>query len=305
MSLLRGSTVTYTRFDLQDEPHWGRLDEAVKFRAFEPLGGPEDEVTERMGTCGWRNLLDGPIDHGWLPSQRAWIMGLRRDVKKAPAALLQAELARAFSDAAQAHGGGLGKEAKKNITATTKARLDRAANPKPKHALMAFLASPAIVLWDGPSAGADWVSEILQPLEPFYRGENYDKFLAWLVDHADDDSVTYALSGDATLRDAEGHGADLVGVTDFLAKYLELAHAGYTPRKLGLVLALGNENADLTLSSTGLKVQGLKFPEKNAVPNTPDEILEARIAWVAQVETELAALVTSWLKEQEPEGGEG
>lgn len=298
MSFLLGKSVSYARIAPQAFPAIGDLDKWLGAHAFTPLG-PDD--TDRIGACSWRNLLDGPVDRGWLPDQTMWLCGIRRDVRRAPAALVRARTAQALGDAMKA--GILSSKAKAKLKEEIRKELDLEQKPRPSQAAMVVIPDRGLILVDSmASAVVGHLEFLLSCGCPLFYADHalYSEFLAWLVwdGSRDSESERPWCPGDITfcnkLDSAAYEGADIAEVLPLHLGEMDVTQVRFTWN------LDGHKPFQVTLQAVGLKVNGLEFPE-----DVLDELkgifdLEAkadiRLRFVDDFESDLARRLVGFLE---------
>lgn len=294
MSFLRGKSTSFTRFALPEHLKMRRLDEIVQHHEF--TGIPDGEL-DANGFCSYRNLLDASIDRGLLDGHTdLWLTGLRRDVKKAPAALVAAQTARELADMRTTNPN-LSKQAEREVKAAVRLRLNLKAQPRPAHAAVLFNFETGMGYVDGIASAHEWLSKGLdaQPTpyaESTIVNAQYLAWCAWRAGHGVDTPVSP--SGDITFREPKDAGAAFDGQhnIDALLDYW-MGEQRASIASLGLVFAVEHDeepyNVDVTLQAAGLKVCALEFPEQiNEFPGTLDERLALRLGFLMSFERALA-----------------
>lgn len=304
MTFLQGKSVSYIRFVSDRTDFRNGLDDALGVGMFTPLQDGSATL-ERIGTCSWRSLLDGPIDRGYLDGDPdVYACGIRRDVRRAPSQLAKAETARAIADYYQTCGGKPDRKRVKEIGAEIRLGLAIAAHAQPSHGVMLANTHAGLVLLDGPTGGGSWILGGLD-LKPLYV-EAPDRFLEWLIWAGLNESVSGIAhvwpEHEVTFRDAEGDGSSLKGRFP-LGDALKVAISRQQwVERCRFSLVLGDVTARLTLCRAEMKVAALEFPEdlcSGAGPLEPR--LLARAHFVMRVEEELSRLVVEFAKHAEAE----
>lgn len=293
MSFLRGKSTSYTRFTLPDNVSLSVVDKAVQLREFRDIAGDDLEAN---GFCSYRNLLDASIDRGLVEGHPdLWLTGLRRDVKKAPAALVRAQTARAIADARQVSPN-LSKAAQKEIGQKVRFELNLKAQARPAHAAVLINLSTRIGYIDGIASAHEWVQQSLEAGPAIYGDTQlngqYLAWCAWRAGHGVDTIVSP--SGDITFREPKDAGASFDGQhnIDALLDYW-IGEQKATVASVALTWAVEfdgeTENVDVTLQSAALKVVGMVFPEFiQEMPGTVDEKMSARLGFIDAFERTLA-----------------
>jgi hypothetical protein len=252
--------------------------------------------TESVGSCSYRSLFDGPIDRGFLEGSQNYLCGIRRDVKKAPAGLVQAQTARDVADYMQTCGGKPSKIHIKEIKAEVRDSLNQAAQPKPSHSTLLADIGRGMALLDGSTAAhSPFIGKLA--LRQFY--EEYDDVLEWFTwagSNPDSQVATIWPEREATWkRDKEAitlkHGFNVNG------SLLAGASLGMKMCRGRFSLVVGDLSCKLTLDLDGLKVSALEFPEEVlALSGDLESRTAARCEFIMGVESALAALVADYLE---------
>jgi hypothetical protein len=300
MTFLSGKTTSYTRWlsDLPDLPK--ALDYLLGEVSFRPISEGEHRL-EALGSCSWRNLLDGPVDRGYLDGDPdLYGVGLRRDVKRAPGQLVKAEAARAVADYLQTCGGKPSKARIREIGAEVRMELNLQAKPKPAHGIAVVDVPRGLVLLDGPPGVHGWLAGALR-LRPLYEAAPA-RFLEWLVwaglheDHPQGHSHCWPVR-EAVFRNAGGDGFALQGESsDGLQEVLEKALANHMAlQSARFMLVLGDDAVSLTLNRAWLKVTALEFPDGCGKTGPLETRLLERMGVIREVERALGDLVLEFL----------
>lgn len=292
MSFLRGKSTSYTRFALPKETTMQSIDKLVEALKFN--GIPVEEL-EANGFVSYRNLLDAPVDRGLLPDHHdLWITGLRRDVKRAPAALVRAQTARELSDARTVTPN-LSKLRVKEITAAVRADLHGQAQRRPSHAAVLVNLSTGILYVDGIASAHTWLAERLNAESLFTDPNVNADYLAWCAWRAGAGVDTpCSPTGDIAFLEPKDAGAQFDGShnVDALLSYW-MGEQDASIASLGLVFAVEDAEGDMhnvfvTLHANGLKVTGLEWPEE--ILNEPGDLdskLARRLKFVTDFESAL------------------
>lgn len=301
MTFLSGKTTSYTRW-ISDLPDLFRaMDDRFGAKGFSPLLDGNHDL-ERIGTCSWRNLLDGPVDRGLLDGDPDfYAVGLRRDVKRAPGQLVKAETARAVADYLQTCGGKPSKARIREIGKEVREDLHSQAKARPSHGIAVVNPGRGLVLVDGPSGVHSWLSALLN-LRPLYE-EAPARFLEWLIwsglheDHEQGHAHCWP-EQQVVFRDPEGAGYTLQGVSAAHGLENDLENAlssGAKVHSARFRLVLGDDTCSLTLNRAWLKVSSLEFPEDCGKTGPLESRLLERMRVVEAVEAELGRLVVEYL----------
>lgn len=292
MSFLRGKSTSYSRFALPNNTPLSRVDELVDAWPFRDLTGDD---LEGNGFVSYRNLLDASIDRGLLEGHvDLWLTGLRRDVKKAPAALVRAQVARELADARTVNPN-LGKSAIKEITADVRLSLNKKAQPRPAHGAVLANLSTGLLYVDGIASAHDWMAKRLDLTPVYVDGSVNADYLAWCAWRAGHDVDTPCTpTGDIAFLEPRDAGAQFDGihnVNELLDYWMGQQQA--TIANLGLIYAVDDcgdaHNVSVTLQAAGLKVCGLEWPEEVVnEAGSLDEKLARRLSFVMQFEKTLA-----------------
>jgi hypothetical protein len=299
MSFLRGKSTSYTRFVIPDGMTLNMLAAAVQLRAFADV---QDGATQAFGFCSWRNLLDSPIDSGLLGTSPMWLAGLRKDTKKAPSALVQAEVARACADARTVNPTGFGPVQAKALKIEITDKLNKKAQARPAHAGMAVDTSRGLAYVDGLASSHSDVASWLDLGVSIYSDSNLNaRYLAWCAWRASNGVDTPCSPlGDIAFREPRDAGATYDNNSDLdglLEHWLKDQGAKVCSVRLCWGVSYVNEsyaletnfNVDLTLQSAGLKVCGLEFPEEIQKLKGDIEIkMEIKLDFVRAFEEALA-----------------
>lgn len=304
MTFLQGKSTSYTRF-LAESPNFrSGLDDALGRGMFTPIQDGS-AILERLGTCSWRSLLDGPIDRGFLDGNLdLYACGLRRDVKRAPSQLAKAETARAIDDYMKTCGGKPDRKRVKEIGAEIRLELAKAAPAQPSHGVMLANTHAGLVLIDGPTGGGSWAMGALD-LKPLYR-ESPERFLEWLIwaglNEAESGVANVWPEHEVTFRDLEGDGASFKGRFPIADALAVAVGKGQWVDRARFSIVLEECVAQLTLCRAQMKVVNLEFPEELASARGPLEArLRGRAQFVMDVERELSRLVIEFGKRAEAE----
>lgn len=312
MSFLRGKSASFTVFTLPESLTVRALPEIVRLRAFD--GIPADE-TEATGFCSWRSILDAPIDSGYLEgTTNLWLTGLRKDRKRAPTALVTAQVARALADWRQEHPTTpLLKPIQKEITAEVRRRLDLQAQPRPSHGAVLIDTDTRLLYVEGPASAVPWMLPFFDCQGALFGHSLLNsQFLLWLawLNTQDQLKAPAGLSGSISFyvpkTEAQTISASFEGTTEtkeLLEHWVGEQRARinrlglFWPVDIGDGLEYGLE---LTLQDGGLRVLGLKFPD--AITKASGS-LEGKLALRLQVITaftqDLASAFTTWAKAME------
>lgn len=304
MTFLQGKSVSYTRF-LADGPDFRKtLDEKLGDSVFTPIQDGSATL-EKLGTCSYRSLLDGPVDRGYLDGDPdLYACGLRRDVKRAPSQLAKAETARAIDDYMKTCGGKPDRKRVKKIGAEIRLGLAMAAPAQPTHGVMLANVHAGLVLIDGPTGGGSWAMARLG-LSPLYK-KAPDRFLEWLVwSGLNEDASGIANvwpEYEITFRDTDGDGSSRKGLFDLQSALKEALAKQQWVDRCRYSLVLEDYTTQFTLCRSQLKVAALSFPDELCVTSGPLETrLRGRAAFVMNVEKELSRLVVEFAKHAEAE----
>jgi hypothetical protein len=296
---LSGKTASYSRL-MTDLPDLRKIIDEKMGEGILPLAGSDDNRTEAIGSCSFRNLLDGPIDRGLVDGDPdIWCCGVRKDVKKAPASLVRAETARAISDYMQTCGGAPSRKAIAKIKFEVRRSLDLASQPKPSAGILAANLESGFLLLDGPTGSQGWVAGRLTARSVYDAEAGYSDFLQWLIwsglNPDDSDQAMAWPVGDVTFLDGEGDGAKYIGSND-LSGLLDAWKGKATIRKARFAFVVGDLVSEVELDAAALKVSGLVFPEEIAKAPTPslEARLHARLKYLFTFETTLAGLAANW-----------
>lgn len=292
MSFLRGKSTSYTRFALPKATTMQAVDKLVDSLAYS--GIPVGDL-EANGFVSYRNLLDSPIDRGLLPDNHdLWLTGLRRDVKRAPAALVRAQVARTLADARTVTPN-LSKQRIKEITAEVRADLHGQAQRRPAHAAVMVNLSTNVLYVDGIASAHPWLTEKMQAESLFTDPNVNADYLAWCAWRAGAGVDTpCSPTGDIAFLEPKDAGAQFDGAhnVDNLLSYW-MGEQDATIASLGLVFAVDSDgdshNTFVTLHANGLKVTGLEWPEE--VLNEPGDLdskMARRLKFVTEFELALA-----------------
>jgi hypothetical protein len=295
MSFLRGKSTSYTRIPLPHTLTVAAIDKAVTGRAFTQIPAGE---TEETGFCSWRNLLDAPIDSGFLEGNPdLWLTGLRKDVRKAPSALVQAVTAQRMADLRQTVPSP-SKAQEKEIKDGVRHELNLKAQARPMHAAVLIDTQHSLMFIDGIASAHPWVSKMMDVDEKagIYKDPTLNsEFLAWCAWRAAGGVDTpCSPTGDISFREPKDSGASFDGshnIDALLTYWLGEQHA--TVASLGLIWAVDHEgdsyNVSLTMSCATLKVSAFEFPEDiRDFPGSLEEKLAQRMGFIMAFETALA-----------------
>lgn len=304
MSFLRGKSTSYSRF-LMPAYTLKQLDETVQFREFTD---PQGDSLESVGFCSYRNLLDAPIERGFIdPEANLWLTGLRKDVKKAPPALVRATVARALADARQTNPG-LGKQAIKDISYEVALELHKKAQARPSHAAVMLNVATGLLYVDGVASAHDWICKMLEIVERPYGVVDLNcQYLAWCAWRAGAGVDTpVAPTGDITFREPKDSGASYDGqheINGLLNYWIGEQRAAVSQVALCFAVPFADDtwNANVSIQSPNLKIQGLEWPEDLeqsvlGVSASLDDKLALRLGFVAAFEAALAADFKAFLE---------
>jgi len=303
MTFLQGKSVSYTRFLADAADFRSGIDETLGNKVFSPI--QEGSATlERIGTCSWRSLLDGPVDRGYLDGDPdLYACGLRRDVKRAPAQLAKAETARAVDDYLKVCGGKPDRKRMKEIGAEVRLDLAMAAPAQPSHGILLTNVHSGLVLIDGPTGGGSWAMEHLG-LTPLYR-ESPDRFLEWLCwsgTHEDESGLANVWpEHEVTFRDVDGDGSSHKGRFNLESALKVAIEKGQWVDRARFSLVLEDFATQLTICRSSMKIVALSFPEGVGFGGTLEARLRDRAQFVMTVEQELSRLVVDFAKHAENE----
>ena len=302
MTFLQGKSVSYTRYLADNQVAFqSGLDDALGRGIFSPI--QEGSATlEKVGTCSWRSLLDGPIDRGHLEGDPdLCACGLRRDVKRAPAQLAKAETARAIDDYLKVCGGKPDKKRIRELGAEIRLQLAIAAPAQPSHGILLAHLGTGLVLIDGPTNGGSWAMQALG-LSPLYK-ESPERFLEWLCwagTHEDVSGLANVWPDhDVTFRDADGDGSSHKGSFNLPEALRAAIEKGQHVDRARFSIVVQDFTVSLVICRATMKIAGLEFPEGVGAAGPLEARLLDRAAFLMLVEEELSRLVIDFAKHAE------
>jgi hypothetical protein len=310
LSFLRGKSTSFSIWPVGKETTIEVLPALVNTYAFTSIS--EDE-TEATGFCSWRNLLDGPIDSGFLEgTPNLWMTGLRKDVKRAPAALVTAETARAIADYMQLNPGNPpSKETIKTIGAGVRDKLNKKAQARPSHGAAMIDTDTGLLYFEGPASAAAWTMPKFGAIAPLFADASANgRFLLWLAflstqNEVDspcslNGSIAFATPG-ANGKLGKGVRATFDGtttVTDLLERWVieskgRVMHLG---TMWSVMMDGGWEvGIEAVLHANALKVTGLVFPEDILeAPGSVEERLALRMSCLTAFSKTVAEAFSKW-----------
>lgn len=310
MSFLRGKSTSFTVWPAGQDITIKTLPQITQMHAFSPV--PDDE-TESTGFCSWRNLLDSPIDSGFLEgSATMWMTGLRKDVKRAPAALVTAETARAIADYMQENPGNPpSKPTIKTLGAAVRDKLNKKAQARPSHGAAMIDTDSGLLFFEGPASAAAWTLPKFSAKEPLFANMTLNQqfllYLAWLSTQDEVDSpcslngsIAFATPG-ANGKLGKGIRATFDGtatVNELLDKWVIETKGRVT--HLGTMWTVTMEGGwevgvEATLHAAALKVTGLTFPDDILEsPGSVEDRLALRMSCITAFTKTVADAFSKW-----------
>lgn len=153
MSLLQGGFSLKRFVVLGPVPDLADLQAGLVQDQFRPFQDGIEE--ERMGWCDWRNPLITPPEINWVEQERYYVMSLRIDTRRVPAALLKAHVdLRLQAMQKEKDLAFIGKEARVSLQDEVKLELLRKVVPSPKAYEVAWDRKGGVVLTTAASVKA-------------------------------------------------------------------------------------------------------------------------------------------------------